>query len=104
MQMNVVDTLNKFWTEEHKLAAKAEGWYLSECDGSMYGPVQIQKIDDPTIDPLPDGTVPPTLEMDEDAWKIVCWEEKPHHSMAMDLLMFLNPSDYLHIRSLRRQA
>jgi hypothetical protein len=76
MQMNVVDTLNKFWTEEHKLAAKAEGWYLSECDGSMYGPVQIQKIDDPTIDP----------------------------SMAMDLLMFLNPSDYLHIRSLRRQA
>lgn len=39
-------TLND-WTEDDQRLAFREGWCISECFGSTYGNVQIQKVDDP---------------------------------------------------------
>jgi hypothetical protein len=92
------------WAMLHQEAAQREGWFLSECNGSSYGPWQIQKIDYPEDNVLPDGTLPPTLEDDEQAQQIVADGTGDHHAFAREHLKVHNPKEYERIMAMKASA
>jgi hypothetical protein len=81
------------WNGAHSNAAHREGWCLSECDGSMYGPLQVQRLDSPEDAPLEDGTLPPYLASEDVAHALVKAGTQPHHAAALDLLRRFNPDE-----------
>lgn len=70
------------WTAEHSAAAQAEGWDIFECFGSSYGSWQVQNLDESG-----------KLTNDDDAWKIVGAQTKPHHVAAIAFLRAHNPQE-----------
>lgn len=86
------------WTEENALAAKREGWIISHSKGSMNGDWQVQKIDNPEDFPFEDGTLPPQLESDNDAWCLVIAKTKAHHRAALAFILQNNPQEAVLIK------
>jgi hypothetical protein len=68
-------------------AAAKEGWCLSVCYGSMYGPLQVQSLDSPD-----EGA--PRLDSDDEAHLIVRQGTERHHMEALRLLRIFNPAEY----------
>lgn len=77
------------WKEEHAHAALLEGWNIFECNGSQYGPWQIQRLDH--ADETPGAA---QLESDVDAWDLVLTGAGAHHAAALKFLRAHNPIDY----------
>jgi hypothetical protein len=73
---------------EHRAAARAEGWDIFECCGSMYGRYQICKMDEPD-----DGEL--ELADDEEAWRIVFEGTKPHHRAARNYIQHHCPDEWV---------
>lgn len=83
------ETMAPPWTSAHAGAALKEGWIISECFGSAYGPWQVQRRDDASEVP---GT--PQLENDEIAWDIVLAGSADHHAAARAFMKAHNPEDF----------
>jgi hypothetical protein len=73
------------WTAAHSDAAEREHWCVSDCAGSMWGEVQIQKLDDHKLNTLAD---------DLEAWKIVITGTKPHHVAAAAMMREYHPTEW----------
>jgi hypothetical protein len=75
----------------HESKALAEGWILTEMDRSMWGPLQVQRIDDAAgIDKV---FPVPQLDSDDIAWSIVVNGTGAHHEKARELLQRFNPDE-----------
>lgn len=92
------------WEMLHHEAAQREGWFLSQCNGSVDGPWQIQKIDYPEDNMLPDGTLPAQLEDDDQAMQIVANGTGDHHVFAREHLKAHNPKEYERIVAMKASA
>ena len=78
------------WTHEHATAAGEEGWFLSNCSGSVYGDWQIQKIDNPD-----EGQG--ELDDDAQAWRLVLdGPEEAHHRAALEFVARWNPAELIY--------
>lgn len=86
-------TLND-WTEDDQRLAFREGWCISECFGSTYGNVQIQKVDDPEAWDQFAGEPCATLGSDADAWNIVMAGCMPHHEKARQIIREVCPQEW----------
>lgn len=82
-------TMDPPWTNEHQDAAQHEGWIISECFGSAYGPWQLQRLDDASD--VPGAT---QLRYDASAWDIVLKGTGSHHKAALAFIQAHNPMDY----------
>jgi hypothetical protein len=82
------------WSVEHSNAAIAEGWEIFDCDGSSNGRWQVNCLDSPLDWAEEGGVVPPELNGDEAAWKIVANGTQPHHEAARVFLQAHNPQEY----------
>lgn len=91
------------WTNEYAAAALAEGWILTECHGSQNGPWQIQKVDDVTEWPLPNGGHPPELATDYEALTLVANGTEPHHEAARRFLAVMNPPEHRLVERFRER-
>lgn len=85
-----VDLGPTVWTPEHEGAAAREGWLLSDCDNQK----QLQRIDDPDAYRKAKGFLPPALESDDVAFRIVANGKAPHHLAIRAILKAKNPAEY----------
>lgn len=88
------------WAPEHADAANREGWNIWNCSGSDYGVWQICRNDE--VEELPDGTMPPQLTADDEAWRIVACGTEPHHAAARAFIAA--HGDPRHVEELRLAA
>lgn len=84
------------WTNDDADAAYHEGWGLFECDGSLNGPWQIQRFDDPDTWPAEHGR-PYPFDDDTDVWRLIRGGNTPLHRKALDFLIEQNPQEYASI-------
>lgn len=80
-------TLTPPWSAEHSEAAIDEGWELFDTQGSVDGPWQIQRLDEP----FPGTTV---LTSDAVAWALVMQGAAPHHKAARLFIRANNPMQW----------
>lgn len=88
-------TMTPPWTEAHSNAAIAEGWEIFDCGDSSNGRWQLDALDSPEDwAHLNGGTIPPRLDDNEAAWRIVANGTMPHHIAAREFLQVHNPAEY----------
>ena len=78
------------WHDHFSVAAHREGWCLSACHGSSFGPWQVQHLDcagDFAADV-------PQLDDDNHAWRIILEGRRPHHLAALAFVKKHNPKHY----------
>lgn len=82
------------WTKEYHEASAREGWFLVNVYGeSSYGPLQVDKVDDPVGAGAELGFPVPDLDDDEAAWRILRYGTQRHHEVARSLLARFNPAE-----------
>lgn len=88
-------TMTPGFSLEHHIAGLAEGWVISQCFGSNYGPWQVQSVDSP------DDFKYPAIHLDSDevAWDTVMRGTEPHHIAAREFIAAHNP---MHLDEMRR--
>jgi hypothetical protein len=77
------------WTDEHRAAARAEGWDLFATSGST-SKVQVQRIDDP--EELGAGVT--HLASDSVAWGMVRTGTGEHHRVARQIIQGHSPLEW----------
>lgn len=93
------------WTTEDSIAAVREGWDIFTCSGgSENGLYQLCKLDAPEDEHWrgTDGTTPPALDDDSDAWEVVWRAADGGSSLHQRALAFLdehNPQERKAIES-----
>lgn len=86
------------WTKEHQAAASAEGWMINRHHLSQhFGVWQVQSLDDASKCPNADGSIPPQLGHDSEAWEVLANGKEPHHAAALLFLERGSPTEYFSI-------
>jgi len=98
-----VEECRRVWTAPLLEAAKAEGWFLSHCHGSIHSDWQIQKIDEPDLHPLANGALPPELHDDDEAVRLVLAGDQEHHKVAQAFFEKHAPAEMQYMRSLGQE-
>ncbi|PNE59582.1 hypothetical protein A8H39_00075 [Paraburkholderia fungorum] len=78
------------WTGQYEQAAAREGWMLSDRDREL----QVQRIVDPEAYREATDRLPPELESDNAAFRIVANGQAPHHLAARAILKGNNCGAY----------
>ncbi|MFP3637624.1 phage protein NinX family protein [Paraburkholderia sp. SIMBA_054] len=86
--------LSPAWSDAHDAAAATEGWCISDSTGSVNGPWQVQRIDDPGAFELAAGFAPGVLASDDDALRLVANGNGAHHLAARVFMQAHNPSEF----------
>jgi hypothetical protein len=98
--MNETET----WTDADRDAAAREGWDLFDSDGSVNGPLQLCKFDDPEEQAAVRGVpVERTWADDNEAWMFVWSTPSPLHTKALAVLEAENPQEVYAIEKWARE-
>lgn len=81
------------WTVESQSAAKAEGWHVTHHEAPIYGPWQVERIDNSEEEAA-------LLKDDNAAWKVAATGTEPHHTAVRAFLKVHNPAEYASLQEL----
>jgi len=93
MSQEEVEEAFSGWTDEMQTAALKEGWDLWDSRGSVSGPIQVCRVDDPEAGEF--GFHVPYLDSDDTAMLLVMRGSGIHHLVAREIVKKWNPEDYM---------
>ncbi|MGF6440433.1 hypothetical protein [Paraburkholderia youngii] len=90
----VAAEMSPAWSYDHETLAAREGWQISECTGSDNGPWQVANFASPEDHRDAFGFLPPYLDGDAAAMRVVANGTGEHHLAARAFLLAHNPLEH----------